>query len=379
MKEVQQCRKCLMDTLDDPELQFDDNGICSYCQHYENSGKVVMDEGEKGSEKLARLIDRVRVSGKGKSYDCIIGLSGGVDSSYLAFKVQEWGLRPLAVHFDNGWNSELAVKNIEQIVSRLNIDLYTLVVDWEEFRNLQLAFINASVVDIEMLTDHAIVAALYKQALKNKIKYILNGSNHVTEAILPKHWIHHKADHVHIRSLQKMFNGKPLKTFPLFDQTVRTRAFLAGIEMEAPLNWIPYRKQEAKNELVEKLGWRDYGGKHFESIFTRFYQGYILPRKFGIDKRKAHLSTLICSGQMSRDEALREIAKPIYDAELLKSDYSFVVKKLGLSPAQFEEYLRQPPKPHSAYPVETEIYNRVPLLKIARPFWQLAKRKLRAS
>lgn len=377
MSLYEQCTYCILDSHDDPHLTFDSKGVCSYCQTYKEQQHNFVKTGAEGVSELKALIEKVKQSGKNKKYDCIIGLSGGVDSSYLAMKVKKWGLRTLAVHFDNGWNSELAVKNIEQIISKLNIDLYTLVIDWEEFRNLQLAFIKASVVDIEMITDHAIIATLYKLALEHDIKFILSGSNFVTEAILPQHWIHHKADYIHIKALQKQFNQKSLTTYPLLDLKLRMRAELSGIQSVSPLNLIPYAKEGAKKELQEQIGWRDYGGKHYESVFTRFYQGYILPKKFKIDKRKAHLSNLICSGQLTREQALSELAKPIYDERLLKTDYEFVLKKLELNAVQFEEIMSTPPKKHSAYPIEREIYDRVPALKIVKPFWQYVKRKIR--
>lgn len=379
MSLYKQCTHCIIDTNDDPHVTFDSQGVCSYCQVYQRHHTKFVKVGADGESELKALLKRVKESGKNKKYDCIIGLSGGVDSSYLALKVSQWGLRALAVHFDNGWNSELAVKNIEQIISKLNIDLYTLVIDWEEFRNLQLAFIKASVVDIEMITDHAIVATLYNLAIEHGIKFILSGSNYVTEAILPHNWIHHKADYVHIEALQMQYNKKPLVTYPLLDLKLRMRAEFYGIQSASPLNLIPYVKTDAIKELQELLGWRDYGGKHYESVFTRFYQGYILPKKFKIDKRKAHLSNLICSGQMTREEALAELAKPIYEDNLLRTDYDFVLKKLDLSPAQFEEIMNSPPREHTAFPVEREIYDRVPALKIVKPFWQYFKKSIKSK
>ncbi|MBS1506738.1 MAG: N-acetyl sugar amidotransferase [Bacteroidetes bacterium] len=374
-----QCTHCLLDNLDDPAITFDEKGVCNYCRKYEAEEKLYVKHGAEGKAALEKIISNVKLAGEGKQYDCILGLSGGVDSSYLALKAKEFGLRPLAVHFDNGWNSELAVKNIEQIISKLGIDLYTLVIDWAEFRDLQLALIKASVVDIEMVTDHAILATLYKLAIKYDIKYILSGTNYVTEAILPRHWIHHKADYVHIRALQEKFNSKPFVTYPLFDLKLRTRAELAGITSVSPLNFMDYNKEEAKKELAAQLGWRDYGGKHYESVFTRFYQGYILPKKFHIDKRKAHLSNLICSGQLTRAQAQEELAKPIYDESLMKSDYDFVIKKLGLTAEEFEKIMATPPKLHTDYPVEKEIYERMPFLKLARPVWQFFKRTVKKT
>jgi hypothetical protein len=270
----------------------------------------------------------------------------------------------------------VAVDNIENVVSKLGFDLHTRVIQWEEFRDLQLAFLKASVVDIEMITDHAIIATLYKLAVKHNIKYILSGTNIVTEGILPLNWIHHKSDHIHIQAIQKRFVGKPLQTYPLLTVRLRNMAQLKGIQSVSILNYIPYHKEKAKEELKQELGWRDYGGKHYESVFTRFYQGYILPKKFHIDKRKAHLSNLICSGQISRDEALQELAKKLYDERNLLQDYDFVIKKLGLTKEEFERIMSTPPRPHTDFPVEREIYERMPVFKLVRPFWRFIKNNL---
>ena len=375
-RQVRQCTQCILDTEDDPSLNFDESGVCSYCLQYRLLEDEHVKNGVEAEAFISSTVERIKREGEGKKYDCILGLSGGVDSSYLALKAKQLGLRPLAVHFDNGWNSELAVKNIEQIINKLNIDLFTLVVKWEEFRDLQVAFIKASVVDIEMVTDHAILATLYKLAIKHNIKYILSGTNYETEAILPQHWIHPKRDYVHIRALQKIFNNKTFETYPLYTLGLRTRSMIKGITSVSLLNYMNYNKENAKRELTAELGWRDYGGKHYESIFTRFYQGYILPFKFHIDKRKAHLSNLICSGQLTRADALLEFSKPIYDEKLLRTDKEFVVKKLGLTKHQFDDLMNAPPKMHEFYPVEWEIYDRMPLLRIFKPGWQFIKRQL---
>ncbi len=371
-----QCTHCILDSNDDQKLTLDDQGICNYCRNYKKLEEAHVPNTLEAKKKLAELLNEIKISGKRNQYDSILGLSGGVDSSYLALKAKQWGLRPLIVHFDNGWNSELAVNNIEKIITVLGFDLHTLVIQWEEFRDLQVAFLRASVVDIEMITDHAIIATLYKLALKENIKYILSGTNIVTEAILPQHWIHHKADYIHIRAIQKKFVNKPFKTYPLLNVKSRLRAELKGIQSVSPLNLISYNKDIAKQELQQKLGWSDYGGKHFESIFTRFYQGYILPKKFKIDKRRAHLATLICSKQITRQEAIIELEKPIYDSKLFHLDYAFVLKKLCLTNEEFEEIMNTPPKAHTDYPVETPIYDRYPLLKIVGPFWAAFKSQL---
>lgn len=327
----QQCIQCVLDTNDDPNITFDEKGVCSFCRSYAEHEHEFIKTGREAQQELERIVAEIKKAGAGKKYDCIIGLSGGVDSTYLALKAKEFGLRPLAVHFDNGWNSELAVSNIENIVTRLGFDLHTHVIDWEEFRDLQIAFLKASVVDIEVVTDHAIFASLYQIAVANNIKYILSGVNYVTESVLPPSWVHDKRDHIHIRAINKQFGTRPLKKFPLFTSSLKIKSTWHGIKSVGLLNYFPYIKADVKKTITEQLHWRDYGGKHYESVFTRFYQGYILPVKFGIDKRRAHLSNLICSGQITREEALAELAKPAYAEQQKTTDYDFVLKKFGFT------------------------------------------------
>lgn len=376
MTEYRQCTRCILDTSDDSQILFDEQGVCSYCITYDQQKSTSLKTDDDGKQELQKWVNEIRKAGAGKPYDCILGLSGGVDSTYLALKAKELGLRPLTVHFDNGWNSELAVANIENIITRLGFDLHTVVVDWEEFRDLQLAFLRASVVDIELVTDHAIIASLYQIALKNKVKYILSGVNYVTESILPSSWIHDKRDHVHIKAINRLFGTRPLVKFPLLNSNLILRAAWAGIQSVALLNYMDYVKSDVKKEITSQLHWRDYGGKHYESIFTRFYQGYILVKKFGVDKRKAHLSNLICSGQLTRDEALNEISKSAYPTELFQKDYEFVLKKFGLTEGEFESIMDLPSKKHCDYPVNQGIYKRFPLLEPLAPLWgQLKKMK----
>ena len=256
----------------------------------------------------------LKSDGRGKRYDCLIGLSGGVDSTYVAWLAKQHGLRPLAVHLDNGWDSELAVKNVENIITRCGFDLFSLVIDWEEFRDIQLAYLYASVVDIEVVSDHAIFASMYKLAKEHNTGYILSGTNIVTEFIMPPSWLYDKMDYSNLKDIHYRFGKKKLNTYPYFD--FRKHVYynsVLGLSPISILNNVPYNKKEVKEIIQKELGWRDYGGKHYESQFTKFYQAYILPEKFHIDKRKAHLSTLICSGQMTRTEALQELEKPLYE------------------------------------------------------------------
>jgi len=352
-----ECSKCILRTEDDLLISFDNDGVCNHCRLYDRVSKDRIKSSTQTKEALPSLVNEIKKSKKGK-YDCIIGLSGGVDSTYVSYLVKQLGLNPLAVHLDNGWNSELAVKNIENIVSKLNIDLYTHVIDWEEFRDLQLSYLKASVVDIEALTDHAIVAVLYKQAAKHNIKYILNGSNVTTEGVLPSSWVHYKNDLINIQDIHKKFGKQKIKTFPTLGLI---KAFyykkIKGIKGVSILNYIDYNKFEAKETIIKELEWRDYGGKHYESIFTRFYQAYILPQKFDIDKRRSHLSTLVCSGQLTKEEALSEIELPICDENTLRDDKAYVIKKFGLTENEFDKIMKEKPIPHTNYKSILHYYN----------------------
>lgn len=345
------CVRCVMDTTD-PEITFDENGVCSHCHYFDTQIRAAWPDPDTGQVLLDEMITKVKNYGRGKRYDCIIGLSGGVDSSYVAVKVAEWGLRPLVVHVDAGWNSELAVMNIEQICSRLGFDLVTHVVDWEEMRDLQVAFLRSNVPNQDIPQDHVFCAALYGYAVKAGIKYVISGGNFATESILPKSWGYDSKDATHVKAIHKRFGTRRLKTFPLvgfFDYWIRYPVILKMQELR-PLNYIPYDKAKAIEILEQQYGWRYYGGKHYESRWTRFFQAWYLPHKFGYDKRKAHLSSLILAGQMTRDDALEELAKPLYDERQLEEDKEFIAKKLGLSLAELEDLVAQPPRRHSEYP-----------------------------
>jgi N-acetyl sugar amidotransferase len=355
----QMCTRCVMDTTD-PEIEFDAEGRCSHCTAALARMNRQLPSVAERDQALARMVERVRDSGKGKRYDCIIGVSGGIDSTTTAYMVKKLGLRPLAVHFDNGWNSELAVDNVKKTLDALGIPLYTYVVDWEEFRDLQLCFLKASVANCEAPTDHAIAATLFQAARRERLRYILSGSNLVTEAILPITWAYYNEDLRNLKALHRRFGTVPLRTMP----TISVRQyfyyiFWKGIRQVPFLNFIDYDKQASKEMLMRELGWRDYGGKHYESVWTRFFQGYYLPTKFGYDKRKAHLSTLICSGQITRQQALAELEKPIYDPVLLRQDRDFVIKKFGLTEAEFEAILHAPPKLSTDYPSHYFLFHKM--------------------
>ena len=345
------CAKCVLDTHDVPDLKLDQAGICQYCRRFETDYlNNPLSESEK-VRLLDEMKDTIRKAGKGKKYDCILGLSGGVDSSYMAYLAKDWGLRPLIVHFDNGWNSELAVKNIESIISYTGFDLYTHVVNWDEFRSLQLAYIKSGVLDWEVPTDHGFMGALFRAAKKEGIKHILTGSNHQTEGILPKSMSSNKDDSINILDIARKFGAQSFKTYPFIGPLKHIYyTEIYGFERHAPLNWIDYHKDRAKETIIREMGWRDYGGKHYESVFTRFYQGYVLPVKYGIDKRKAHFASLINSGQMTREEALEVLKTDPYGNEDLKwQDFEFVAKKLGMSQDELHAILAEKPVPHQQY------------------------------
>ncbi len=346
-REYKMCTKCILDTYDDPKIEFDVNGVCNYCIEYEELAVSHDISIEEKTELLNVAVKNIKNEGKEKEYDCIFGISGGTDSTFLAGEIKRLGLRPLIVHFDNGWNSELAVKNIENVLNKLGLDLFTYVVDWEEFKDIQLSFLKASVIDIELVTDHAIMAVLYNEAMKRGIKYVVTGHNFVTEAILPQSWYHTKLDVLNLKSIHKKYGKVKLKTYPTFNYLKKAYSNnILKLKVVNLLDYLDYNKDEAKKVIMEQFGWKDYGGKHYESIFTRFYQGYILPVKFKVDKRKAHLSTLINSGQITRAEALKEIEAPPYDPQQLVKDKEFVLKKFGFSETEFDSIMKLPVRSH---------------------------------
>jgi N-acetyl sugar amidotransferase len=338
-----------MDTSD-PEIEFDANGVCNHCRAYAVLVKEHVFVGDEGERRLQRIVDKIRERGRGHKYDCVIGVSGGVDSTYNAYIVKKLGLRPLAVHLDNGWDSEIAACNIERTLNKLGIDLHTHVIDWDEFRDLQLAYLKASVLDMEVLTDHAIAAVLYETASREGTRYILSGGNLVTEAVLPQSWFFNKNDLANLRDIHSTFGTVKLKTYPTLGfLKLQYYRYVKGIEVVTVLDYVPYVKEDVKQFIKQELGWKDYGAKHWESAFTRFYQAYILPTKFGIDKRRAHLSALVCAGQMSREEALGELARSPYTEEELKRDKEYVAKKLGLTDEEFDGLMSLPVRSHFEY------------------------------
>lgn len=352
-----------MDTSD-PDIIFDSNGICRYCKIYDERMRNEVFRGPEGERRLGEIVDRMKEAGRGNPYDCLIGVSGGVDSTMAVWTLKKLGLRPLTVHLDNGWDSELAVDNIKKTLEKLDIDLHTYVLDWDEFRDIQLSFLKASVPNSEIPTDHAIVALNFKVASEQKIRYIVNGGNVATEAFVPIAWAYDARDLRHLKAIHKQFGTAPLHSFPTLGLISSLYAvFVKGIRWLSILNYIDYKKPEAMKLLQEELGWRPYGGKHYESVYTRFYQGYILKKKFGFDKRRAHLANLVLSGDLTREQALSEMEKEEYiGTSIWAEDREFVIKKLGLTEARFEEIMALPTKTHYEYPTNSWIYEKMPKL-----------------
>ena len=359
MVEYRECKRCVMDTSA-VDISFDEHGICCYCNEFSNKLAILNEKKAKDSNAKDEFISKIKTGGLGKDYDCIVGVSGGVDSSYVLYLAVQHGLRPLAVHLDNGWNSELAAHNIANLISTLNVDLYTHVINWNENRDLQRSFFKAHVIDIEMLMDNAMLALNYKMAVKHKVKFILSGSNSATEGMnMPKTWNHLKFDARNIRSIHKKFGTLPIATHPLLS-TPRFiwYEFIKHIKWVSFLDYFDYQKDVAIDTLVKDCNYKPYPYKHYESVFTRFYQAYILPKKFKVDKRRLHLSTLIISGQLTRAEAINLLNESTYhNDELEKQDLKFVIKKLGFSEAEFMEYINAPRVHHNHFKTEEPLWN----------------------
>jgi len=354
-----------MDTSD-PLISFDEEGICNHCHDYQAKIRKIPTDPVQRKEILSNIVTEIMNKGKNKEYDCIVGVSGGVDSTYVAYLVKKLGLRPLAVHLDNGWNSELSVSNIEKCLRKYEIDLFTRVLDWEEFRNLQKAFLHASVPDGEIPTDHAILAVLYQEAIKRNISFIITGHNLVTEAILPKSWSAGHRDWRYIKAINRKFGEVKIKSFPHFTYYDLFKYFVIHrLRVINILDYVDYNKNQIINTLQEEMDWKPYPTKHYESIYTRFFQGYILPEKFGYDKRKAHLSTLINSGQISRMEAFTVLETPPLSGQMFEDDMDFVLKKLGFSQEEFLKIMGLPKKAYKDYPNQDWLFSF--LMKIQAP------------
>lgn len=347
------CTRCLLDTEGPHEISFDESGVCNFCHAYDEQMRKSYLPPDVRKEKFAAAIAEIKASGEGRRYDCIMGLSGGMDSSFIAYLAMVNGLRPLIVHLDNGWDAELAVKNIENIIQRTGFDYYNYVVDWEEFKDMQLSYLKASVIDVEVVSDQAIVAIMHIAADRLGIRHILFGDNPKTERTMPKGWGFHKNDLANMLAIHRRFGTRKIKSYPLVG-TIDLEWFrrIRRIKYVSLLHYTDHNVREMREILEKEFGWRDYRWKHGESVFTRFYQGYILPRKNNVDKRKAHLSDQILSGQITREEGLSRLSAPYYEDDGLQQDYDFAVRKFGLTPAEFEAILAKPPVAHESFPMD---------------------------
>ena len=337
----QRCTRCVMDTTDS-KITFDENGVCDHCRNFDKNIKPYWNPNENKMDELLKLADKIRRTGTGKDYDCILGLSGGADSSYLAYIAKEvMHLRPLIFVVDTGWNLNVAVENIEKIVKGLDLDMYTEVINWKEMSDLQLAFFKAQISSQDFPQDHAIFAGLYNYAVKHKIKYVLTGSNSATEFIRPPvEWLYMN-DLTMAKDIHTKFGKIPLKTFPTCGM-MKYRLlykYVYGMERIYPLDYVVYNKPEVERLLHEKYGWTRYENKHYENVFTRFFEGYYLPSKFGFDTRKNVFSNQILAETMSREEALKQLSKPPYDPDLMEQDKEYVAKKLGISMEEFDHII----------------------------------------
>lgn len=350
-KKYQQCTRCVMDTTT-ALISFDEKGVCNYCKQYEVDlqEKVYKYSKEERKKNLDVLLSKIKEEGKNKEYDCILGISGGMDSSYLCILAKEWGLRPLVVHFDNGWNSDLAVTNINNILTKLNYELFTYVINWEQFKDLQISYFKASVLDIEVPNDQLIFAVLFKVAQEKGIKNIISGNNIYTESILPLDWaFHHKFDLTNLHNIHSKYGKADISDFPTLSLNDRLKYMRDGLKIHTVFEYIDFDYNAIKKRLEQEFNYIFYECKHFESVFTRFYQGYILPKKWNIDKRKAHLSCLIMANYISRDAALKELQSPPYSIEQQMEDKNYVIKKWDLTPQEFEDIMHTPPVSHDVY------------------------------
>ncbi len=346
-QQYQVCSRCVMDTTD-PAIHFDEQGVCDHCHDYDTNVKPNWHTGDDGELYLKKLVQKIKKSGKGHDFDCILGLSGGVDSSYmLHLAVTKFGLRPLIFHVDGGWNSELAVHNINVMVDKLGLDLYTEVINWEEMKNFQLSLFKSGMPHLDMPQDHAFFGTMYYFAEKHKIKYILNGGNFSTECVqYPMEWFYYATDMRLIKDILKKFGNHPMPTYP-FSSVFRHKIYLKyfkGVHVVKPLNWMTYIKDDAIRTLEQEYNWKAYPQKHFESRFTKFFEGYWLPERFGYDTRRVQLSSLVLTGQMSREQALEQLSRPAYDPEKIDEEFTYIATKLGISADELREYFTMPKK-----------------------------------
>lgn len=359
-REYQICTNCVMDTSDS-KIVFDSKGVCDHCNTFYDEILANWHTDHRGQEALDDLIGLIQEAGKGKDFDCIIGMSGGIDSSYLTYLAKEkFDLRPLVFHVDAGWNSQIAVNNIEKLIDSLGLDLYTEVINWEEMRDLQLAFFKSGVPHIDTPQDHSFFATMYKFAVEHDVKHILTGANYSTECIRnPIEWMYYQSDSIQLRDIHKQFGTRPLKTFPT-TSILRHKLYLPyvkGIQVETPLNYVPYHKAEAMKLLESRFGWQPYPQKHFESRFTKFYESYWLPERFGYDTRRVQYSSLIVTDQMSREEALEKLAQPPFDDDTKRQEFEYVAKKLSITTKELQSYMDAPKRTYRDFRSQRRIYD----------------------
>jgi N-acetyl sugar amidotransferase len=354
------CTNCVMDTSDS-RIKFDENGVCDHCNDFQINVKPNWYPNEEGLKRLESTVSKIKEDGKDRDFDCLLGMSGGVDSSYLLhLAVKELGLRPLVFHVDGGWNSELAVNNIQVMIDKLGLDLYTEVINWEEMKDFQLAYFKSGVPHIDIPQDHAFIATLYNFADKHNIKYILNGGNISTECVRnPMEWLYYGTDMAQINDIRRKFGTVKMESYP-FSPILRHKFYLKyirKIQVVKPLDNLNYIKEDALKLLAEEYGWTPYPQKHFESRFTRFFEGFWLPERFGFDTRRVQFSSLILTGQLSRQEALEKLKKPAYNIETIKDEFNYIAKKLGITSSKLKEYLKMPKKFYWDYKNQERIFN----------------------
>jgi N-acetyl sugar amidotransferase len=360
MRELKICTNCVMDTTDS-SIFFDESGICDHCNTFYNKIQPFWHTDDRGKKKLEILVDKIKKEGKGKDFDCMMGMSGGIDSSYLLYKmVTDYGLRPLVFHVDAGWNSQIAVNNIERLVDGLGLDLYTEVINWEEMKDLQLAFFKSGVPHIDVPQDHAFFATMYKFASKFKVKTILTGGNYSTECVRnPLEWMYYQSDSIQLLDIYKKHGTGELNDYKVTNILWHKvwLPYFRGIKLYRPLDYIAYNKEEAMRELVDKFGYQKYPQKHFESRFTRFYEGFWLPQRFGYDTRKVQYSSLILTGQMTRDEAMEKLKEAVYTKDQINDDFEFISNKLGITTDELWSYFNAPKKTFKDYKSQEDIYS----------------------
>ena len=359
-REYQVCSTCVMDTTDS-NISFDQNGVCDHCNTFLREIKPKWHTDERGEKEIKEIVKKIKKKGKGKDFDCIMGMSGGIDSSYLLYlAVKKLGLRPLVFHVDAGWNSQEAVNNIEKMVDKLGLDLYTEVIDWEEMKDLQLAYFKAGVSNIDTPQDHSFFATMYKFANEHNVKYILTGGNYSTECVRnPLEWMYYQSDSIQLKDIYKKYGSAKLKNFPITNILWHKvyLPYVKGIKLIRPLDFMEYDKEAATQFLVNEFGYQRYPQKHFESRFTRFYESYWLTEKFGYDTRKVQYSSLILTDQMTREEALKKLESPAYNPDTIKDDFEYIATKLGITVEELQSYMDQPNRSNKEFKSQESVYS----------------------